>query len=52
MKLNLSDLQRACSDCEFNTVCGGGCRSRAFVQRGNFTDPNPLCPFNQGLEVE
>ncbi len=46
--LQLSDLRGACVECRFKEICGGGCRSRAFVQRNDLRDPDPLCPLNQG----
>ncbi|MBU7045498.1 MAG: SPASM domain-containing protein [Theionarchaea archaeon] len=51
-QLNLSEIRGACTDCEYKDVCGGGCRSRAFVQRNDLRDPDPLCPFNQNREIE
>lgn len=48
--LSLSEIRGACADCDYGTVCGGGCRSRAFVQSGDLRDPDPLCPFNQVAE--
>ncbi len=45
--LTLSEIRGACAQCQFKKLCGGGCRSRAFVQRNDLRDPDPLCPFNQ-----
>lgn len=45
--LALSEIRGACAQCQFRSLCGGGCRSRAFVQRGDLTDPDPLCPLNR-----
>ncbi len=49
--LTVSELRGACSTCDFKALCGGGCRSRAFVQREDLRDPDPLCPLNQVKEV-
>lgn len=48
--LRLSEIKGACKDCDFKSVCGGGCRSRAFVQRGDLRDPDPLCPLNKDFK--
>lgn len=45
--LQLKEIRGACNRCDFRTLCGGGCRSRAFVKRSDLRDPDPLCPFNK-----
>ena len=49
--LKLSEIRGACTDCKYKDVCGGGCRSRAFVQRNDLRDPDPLCPLNRCEEI-
>lgn len=46
-ELKLSRIEGHCQECEFNTLCGGGCRSRAIVHGGDMTACDPLCPLNQ-----
>jgi len=45
-ELTLSQIEGHCQDCEFRTVCGGGCRARAVVHGGELNSADPLCPFN------
>ncbi|KYK33354.1 MAG: hypothetical protein AYK18_15095 [Theionarchaea archaeon DG-70] len=45
-ELKLSQIEGHCQDCEFKTLCGGGCRARAIVQGGTLTAPDMLCPYN------
>ena len=46
-ELKLSHLGGHCIECEFKTLCGGGCRSRAIVHGGDVAALDPLCPYNQ-----
>lgn len=43
--LRLEDLNSNCSQCKYKTICGGGCRARAYFYSGDFLAPDPLCPF-------
>jgi len=35
-----------CAICEFNNICGGGCRARAYSETGDFLNPDPYCVYN------
>lgn len=32
-----------CRECEFQYLCGGGCRARAYLVHGNIQSPDPFC---------
>lgn len=36
-----------CTECEWFSVCGGGCAYYRFMQRGNLTDHNYFCGFRR-----
>lgn len=40
-------LKGRCASCSYLDLCGGGCRVRAFSQKGDFSDDDPFC-FIQG----
>lgn len=39
-------LDKECMDCEYITICGGGCRANAYVNMGSLTARDPNCPKN------
>lgn len=43
--LRLEDLKSNCKECKYKTICGGGCRARAYFNSGDFLAADPLCPF-------
>lgn len=43
--LKLADLPKICSSCEISSLCGGGCRSRAYSRCGSLIGPDYLCPI-------
>ena len=47
-KLNLEDIEGNCTTCEFKSICGGGCRARAYIETNKFTGQDHLCPINKG----
>ncbi len=38
-------LQGACGRCSHKSICGGGCRIRAFTTQGDLWAEDPLCPL-------
>jgi len=36
-------LKGRCASCSYLDLCGGGCRVRAFSQKGDFSDDDPFC---------
>lgn len=44
-ELKLEDIDGPCLDCEFSSICGGGCRARAYTRTGNYTALDPDCPI-------
>lgn len=36
----------SCASCKYATICGGGCRARAFTKYSDLYAPDPLCPFS------
>ncbi len=52
--LSVSQIEGHCNECEYVTVCGGGCRARALVQCGTLTAPDTLCPYNckEGMQCD
>jgi radical SAM protein with 4Fe4S-binding SPASM domain len=43
--IRLQDIKAPCSKCKWRSLCGGGCRARAYFLTGDFLGPDPLCPF-------
>jgi len=37
------NLQGACGECQYRTICGGGCRVRAWYTTGDFQAGDPFC---------
>lgn len=36
-------LPSQCSECKMQTVCGGGCKTEAYVESGSLYEPDPFC---------
>jgi len=43
-KLIVDCLEKECMECEYVTICGGGCRANAYINAGSLTAPDPNCP--------
>ncbi len=43
--IRLEDLKTDCVECKYNSLCGGGCRARAYFYSGDILGADPLCPF-------
>ena len=39
-------LKGKCASCEYKEICGGGCRIRAYTQKGDLWAEDPLCLLN------
>lgn len=40
---NAGTFEDTCQTCEYNTMCRGGCRARAYYMGGNLYGPDPYC---------
>ncbi|MEM3511316.1 MAG: radical SAM protein [Candidatus Jordarchaeales archaeon] len=40
-----SKLTGKCRECTLKLTCRGGCKARAYLTRGSFFTPDPLCPL-------
>lgn len=38
-----------CKDCSVRYVCGGGCKARALLLNGNWSQPDPYCRLNKSF---
>jgi len=42
---NLERLEDRCMECEFLSLCRGGCRASAYENTGRLDATDPLCPL-------
>jgi len=42
---NLERLEARCMECEFLSLCRGGCRASAYENTGRLDATDPLCPL-------
>jgi len=38
-----------CKECELRNVCGGGCKARALLINGSWSQPDPYCGLNRSF---
>jgi len=43
-------LKGKCGECNYNKLCGGGCRIRAYAKYTDFWAEDPFCPYNPNRE--
>jgi radical SAM protein with 4Fe4S-binding SPASM domain len=43
--LRLEDLDERCQSCTVSNICGGGCRSRAYILNNSILGPDSECPL-------
>lgn len=49
-KIKLCNLKSECMSCDYKSLCGGGCRARAYTKYKDILAPDYLCPICKGKE--
>lgn len=47
-EIKINDLEGNCINCDLKSICGGGCRARAYTESNKLNGKDYLCPIIEG----